>query len=88
MELCLDEEERSILGGYEPVENRIEGEGNNTHTQRNLGLEISIIGAREETLGGTRSQTQEISSHRIESMERLDSRNLPDSRRDFRTNRT
>ena len=54
------------------MENRIEGDGNNTPTQRRLGLEIGIMGAREETLGRTRSQTQEMSSPRNESMERAD----------------
>ena len=72
MELFLDEEESLSLEGYEPVENRIEGDGNNTPTQRKLALDNGIIGAREETLGRTRSQTQEISSPRNESMERAD----------------
>ena len=66
--ISMDEEERSILEGYEPVENRIKGDGNNTLTQRKLVLDIGIIGAREETLGRTRSQTQEMSSPRNESM--------------------
>ena len=44
-----------------------------THpTQRKLGLDIGVIGAREETLGRTSSQTQEMSSPRNESMERAD----------------
>ena len=72
LELFLDEEERSIQEGYEPVENRIEADGNNTPTQRRLGLDISMIGAREELLGRTRSQTMEMSSPRNESMERAD----------------
>ena len=72
VELLLDEEERSIQEGYEPVGNRIEGDGNNTHTQRKLGLDIGMIGAREEILGRTRSQTQEMSSPKNESMERAD----------------
>ena len=72
MELLLDEEESSIQKGYEPVENRIEGNWNNTPTQRKLGLDIGMIGAREEILGSTRSQTQEMSSPRNESMERAD----------------
>ena len=72
MELFLDEEESLSLEGNEPVENRIEGDGNNTPTQRRLGLDIGIIGAREETLGRTRSQTQEMSSPTNESMERAD----------------
>ena len=72
VELFLDEEERSIQEEYEPAENRIEGDGNNTPTQRKFGLDIGMIGAREETLGRTRSQTQEMSSPRNESMERSD----------------
>ena len=72
VEFFLDEEQRSILEGYEPMENRIEGDGNNTPTQRKLGLDIGMIGAREETLERTRSQTQELFSPRNESMERAD----------------
>ena len=70
MELFLDEEERSIQDECEKGENIIEGDGNNTPTQRRLGLDIGMIGAREETLERTRSQTQEMSSPRNESMER------------------
>ena len=66
----MDEEERSIQEGYETVENRIEGDGNNTPTQRKIGLDIGMIGDREEILGRTRSQTQKISSPRKESTER------------------
>ena len=58
VEILLDEEESLSLEGNEPVENRIEVDGNNTPTQRKLGLDIGIIGARKETLGRTRSQTQ------------------------------
>ena len=72
VELFLDEEENLSLEGNEPVESRIEGDGNNTPTQRRSGLDIGIIGAREETLGRTRSQTQEMASPRNESMERAD----------------
>ena len=60
VELFLDEEERSIQEEPEQGENKIEGDGNNTPTQRILGLDIGMIGAREETLGKTRSQTQEM----------------------------
>ena len=72
VELFLDEEERSIQEESEPGEIRIEDDGNNTPTQRSLGLDIGMIGAREETLGRTRSQTQEMSSPGNESMERAD----------------
>ena len=70
--LFLDEEERSFQKEPEHGENRIESDGNNIPTQRRLGLDIGIIGAREETLGRTMSQTQEMSSPRNESMERAD----------------
>ena len=73
MELFLDEEENLSLEGNEPEENKIEGDRNNTPEQRKLGLDIGMIGAREETLGRTRSQTQEMISPRNESMERADS---------------
>ena len=72
VELLLDEEGRLSLEGNELVENRIECDGNNTPTQRKLGLDIGIVGAREDLLGRTRSQTQEMSSHKNESMERAD----------------
>ena len=72
VELFLDEEERSIQEESKQGENKIEGDGNNTPTQRKLGLDIGMIGVREETLGRTRSQTQEMSSPRNESMERAD----------------
>ena len=72
MELFLHEEENLSLEGNDPEENRIEGDGNNTIEQRRLGLDIEMIGAREETLGSTRIQTQEMFSPRNESMERAD----------------
>ena len=49
-----------------------EDDGNNTEIQRKLGIDINMIGAREETLGRTRSETKEISSPTNESMERAD----------------
>ena len=52
VELLLDEEEDS----EQEEEEEIGGDGHNTPTQRKLGLDISMIGAREETLGRTRSQ--------------------------------
>ena len=72
VEFFLDEEERPIQEEPEQRENKIEGDGNNTPTQRRLGLDIGMIGAREETLGKSRSQTQEMSSPRNESLERAD----------------
>ena len=60
----------------EPRENEIEtkdsGDGSNTEEQKKLGIDIQIIGAREEELGRTRSQTQEMMSPRNESMERAE----------------
>ena len=49
-----------------------EGDGNNTETQKRLGMDINMIGAREETLGKTRSETKELSYLTNESMERAD----------------
>ena len=72
VELFLDEEERSTEEESEQEENKIEGDGCNTPVQRRLGLDIGMIGAREKTLGRTRSQTQEMSSPRNKSMERAD----------------
>ena len=78
VELFLDEEERSIEEeksveeDSEEEEEETEGDGHNTPTQRKLGLDISMIGARKETLGKTRSQTKEMLSPRNESMERAD----------------
>ena len=41
----------------EPIENEIEskdsGDGNNTEEQKKLGIDIQMIGAREEELGKT-----------------------------------
>ena len=41
-------------------------------TQKKLGIDINMIGAREETLGRTRSETKSLSSPTNESMERAD----------------
>ena len=72
VELFLDGEENLSLEGNDPEENRIEGDGNNTIEKKRLGLDIEMIGAREETLGRTRSQTQEMFSPRNKSMERAE----------------
>ena len=74
VELFLEEKENLSQEGNELEENRLEGNGNNTPGQRRLALDIGMIGAREVTLGRTRSQTQEILSPRNESMERADLR--------------
>ena len=80
VELFLDEEERSLgeersfgESSIEEIEdNESENDGNNTETQKKLGIDINMIGARKETLGKTRSETRALSSPRNESMERAD----------------
>ena len=79
VELFLDEEESSLGDeksfGEMSIREIVEGpedDGNNTETHRRLGIDINMIGAREETLGRTRSKTKELSSPTNESMERAD----------------
>ena len=56
----------------EETEEKPKSDGNNTATQKKLGLDINLIGARKETLEKTRSKTKEMSFPRNESMERGD----------------
>ena len=79
VELFLDEEESSLEDnksfGEISIKEIIEGtedDGNNTETQRRLGIDSNTIGGREENLGRTRSETKELSSPTNESMERAD----------------
>ena len=79
VELFLDDEESSLGDersfGEISIREIVEGpedDGNNTETHRKLGIDINMIGAREETLGRTRSKTKELSSPTNESMERAD----------------
>ena len=79
VELFLDEEESSLeddkFFGEMSIKEIVEGsedDGNNTETQRTLGIDINMIGAREETLGRTRCETKELSSPTNKSMERAD----------------
>ena len=79
VELFLDEEESSLEDdksfGEISIKEIVEGsedDENNTELQRKLGIDINMIGAREETLGRTRSETKEISSPTNESRERAD----------------
>ena len=63
-ELFLDEEESSLgdeiyFGNLKDESKR---DGNNTDIQNKLGIDINMIGAREETVGKTRSETKELSS--------------------------
>ena len=79
VELFLDEEESSLEDGKsfgemstkEIVEGS-EDDGNNKETQRKLSIHINMIGAREVTLGRTRSETKQLSSPTNESMGRAD----------------
>ena len=73
-ELFLDEEESSIEDEvyFEDLKDKSMEDGNNTNIQKKLGIDINMIGAREETLGKTRSETKELSSPTNESMERAD----------------
>ena len=76
MELFLNEEESSLGDeksfGEISIREIVEGpedDGNNTETHRRIGIDINMIGAREATLGRTRSKTKELSSSTNESME-------------------
>ena len=71
-ETSLDDERSFGESSIEEEEEKPKSDGNNTETQKTLGLDINMIGAREETLGKTRSETKEMSSPRNESMERAD----------------
>ena len=78
-ELFLDEEERSLEDerpfgetSIEETEEDPDSNGNITETQKKLGIDINMIGAGEETLGRTRSETKELLSPTNESMERAD----------------
>ena len=79
LNFSLDEEERSLENersfgesSIEEIEEDPESDGNNTETQERLGIDINMIGAREKTLGKTRSETKELSSPTNEAMERAD----------------
>ena len=67
VELFLDEDENLNQEGSDSEDNIVDGEEITDH--RRLGLDIDMIGAREEGLGRTTSQIQEIFSPRNESME-------------------
>ena len=80
VELFLYEEERSLgdersfgESSIEEIqEDESESDGNNTETQKKLGIDINMIGARNETLGEPRSETKALSSPSNESIERAD----------------
>ena len=78
-ELFLDKEEKSLEdersfgeGSIEEKEEEPKSDVNNTETQKKLGIDINMIGARGQTLGKNRSETKELSSPTNESMERAD----------------
>ena len=65
VELFLDEQEKSMEdvrsfgeSSIEETEENPKSDGNNTETQKKLGLDINMIGAREEPLGKTRGETK------------------------------
>ena len=66
-ELFLDEEESSIEDEvyFEDLKDKSMEDGNNTDVQKRLRIDINMIGAREETLGKTRSETKELSSQQM-----------------------
>ena len=67
------EDERSFgESSIEEEEEEPTSDGNNTETQKKLGIDINMIGARDETLGKIRSETKALSSPTNESMERAD----------------
>ena len=77
VELFLDEEQRSLEDersfgeiSIDEEEEEPKSDGNNTETQKRVGIDINMIGAREETLRKTRSETKELSSPTNESMAR------------------
>ena len=79
VELFLDEEESSLEDdksfgelSIKEIMEASDDDGNNTETQKKLGIDINMIGAREEILGRARSETKELSSPTNESMERAD----------------
>ena len=72
-----DDQTQEESESEEPKENEIEetkdsGDDSNTEEQKNLGIDIQMIGARKEELGRTRCQTKEMMSPRNKSMERAE----------------
>ena len=55
-----EESEPGELKENEIEETKDSGDGNNTKKQKNLGIDIQMIGARKEELGRTRSQKRRI----------------------------
>ena len=79
VELFLDEEESSLEDdksfgelSIKEIMDASDDDGNNTETQKKLGIDINMMGAREETLGRTRNETKSLSSPTNESVERAD----------------
>ena len=79
VELFLDEEAKSLEdersfgeSSIEEEEEEPKSDRKNTETQKKLGIDINMIGANQETLGKTRSETNEMSSPTNEPKERAD----------------
>ena len=80
VELFLDEEGKSLeverSFGESSIEEEEEEEpksdGNNSETEKRLGIDINMIGARKVTLGKTKRETKALSSPTNELMERAD----------------
>ena len=71
-EVFPNDEDNQTSEESEPEENNVSGDGNNTMQQKELGIDIDMIGARKEELGRTRSQAKEMMSPKNESMERAE----------------
>ena len=59
-EFYLHDEDDKTQEESEPDETKNIGDGNNTEEQKKFGIDIEMIGARNEELGRTRSQTKEM----------------------------
>ena len=57
-EFSPNDEDNQTLEESDTEETKISGDGNNTMEQKKLGIDIDMIGARNEELGRTRSQTK------------------------------
>ena len=70
-EFSSDDEDDQTLEESETEENKISGDGNNTVEQKILGIDIDMIGARNEELGRTTSQTKEMMSPKMNQWKEL-----------------
>ena len=70
-EFSPNDEDDQTLEKSEREENKISGDGNNTVEQKILGIDIDMIGARNEELGRTTSQTKEMMSPKMNQWKEL-----------------